>query len=70
MKLYCPLCKRKVEVKDATERIVTVNHGQRKMMEGTDAKGHNVAQFVSMNPEPIKPVVRRKKRKSTNLWDY
>jgi hypothetical protein len=64
MKLYCPICRRKVEVKNPSERIVTINHGTRKMVEGVDAKGHKVAGFVSMNPVPVKPkrkkAVRRK----------
>lgn len=65
MKLYCPICRRKVEVKNPSERIVTINHGQRKMMEGMDAKGHKVAQFVSMKPQVAKPVRKKTKRRSS-----
>jgi hypothetical protein len=65
MKLYCPLCKRKVEVTNVSERMVLVNHGYRKLAEGTDAKGHKVAQFVSANPAPI---VKKKKKKRNTGW--
>jgi len=71
MKLYCPLCKKKVEVKDYTERIVQVNHGQRRMVEGKDSKGHNVAQFISMNPKP-EPIRRKRKKreKRTGIFGF
>jgi hypothetical protein len=64
MKIWCNLCKRKVEVSNFTERIVPINHGSRKLVEGTDSKGHRVAQFVSMKVTPVaKKTVVRKKRK-------
>jgi hypothetical protein len=67
MKLYCPICRRKVEVKNPTERIVPINHGQRKLMEGMDAKGHKVAQFVSMKPQVAKPTRKRKAKKRSSM---
>jgi hypothetical protein len=70
VKIYCPLCRRKVEVKNPSERIVPINHGTRKMVEGIDAKGHKVAGFVSMAviaPPVAKPfAVRKLKRKVRN----
>jgi len=61
MKLYCPICRRKVEVANVSERTVFINHGTRKMAEGMDAKGHKVAQFISANPKPA-PKKKRSKR--------
>jgi hypothetical protein len=63
MKIWCNLCKRKVEVSNFTERIVPINHGSRKLVEGTDSKGHRVAQFVSMKVTPTTSRPVRKKRK-------
>jgi hypothetical protein len=62
MRIYCPLHHSKVEVKDFTTRIVTVNHGQRKMVEGIcpTHKTH-VAMYVPMNPPPPAPKKKRKK---------
>jgi hypothetical protein len=68
MKIYCPLCRRKVDVKNPSERIVPINHGTRKMVEGIDAKGHKVAGFVSMNPPP--PVKRKKVNKRRDTGHY
>jgi hypothetical protein len=64
MKLWCPLCKRKVEVKNVSERMVLINHGSRKMAEGIDMKGHRVAQFIPTNPTivPAKKVHRKKRK--------
>jgi hypothetical protein len=69
MKIHCPLCGRKVEVKTITsERVVPTNKGPRKMVEGIDAKGHKVAGFVSMNPPP--PVKRKKAKKRRDTGHY
>jgi hypothetical protein len=62
-----------MDIKNPSERIVTINHGTRKMVEGIDAKGHKVAGFVSMTviapPPTMKPMastVRKPKRKVRN----
>ena len=72
MKLWCPLCRRKVEVNNAQTRTVLVNHGSRMLAEGTDSKGHKVAQYVSANPAksaPVRKVVRHKRKKIRGLID-
>jgi hypothetical protein len=63
MKIWCALCRKKVEVSNFTERVVPINHGSRKMVEGIDSKGHRVAQFVSMNPAVVAKSVKRKPKK-------
>jgi hypothetical protein len=74
MLLWCPLCRKKVEVSNAVTRQVLVNHGSRMLAEGTDSKGHKVAQYVSANPSKVAPkrvstVKRHKKKKIRGLID-
>ena len=72
MKIWCNLCRRKVEATNIVERIVPVNHGSRKLVEGTDSKGHKVATYVSMKaptPSAVKRTIKRKKR-SINANSY
>jgi hypothetical protein len=70
LKIWCPLCRKKVEVTNFTERIVPVNHGSRKQVEGTDSKGHRVSTFASMKVTPVsvsKKVVSRPVRKKRKV---
>ena len=72
MLLWCPLCRKKVEVSNAKTRQVLVNHGSRMLAEGTDSKGHRVAQYVSANPAksaPIRKTVKHKRKKIRGLID-
>ena len=70
MLIWCPLCRRKVEVNNFTERIVTVNHGSRKLVEGKDSKGHSVSTYASMKPQPTTPVRKIRRKKSRRIRTY
>jgi len=70
MMIYCPKNGKKVEVRNFTERIVTINHGQRKLVEGVcPTHGTKVAMYVPMNtsmPSSSAPkrVIHKRKARS------
>jgi len=62
MKIYCPLCHKKVEVENPVIRDIQANYGTRKMAEGMCPKHHKpVATFISSNPQPEKKVAKKRK---------
>jgi len=71
MKIWCPLCRKPVEVGDNyTTEDVLVNHGTRKRANSVCPKHHKpISGFISTKPAPP-PAKRKKRRKARNPWDF